>query len=173
MEPVLCPLCTRPTLERLLEPVSVSAKIDHEDHALVVYRCTENSHIFFLRREDVKASFQAPFSVEATPKQATQPVNMRCPLCRATGFDENGNFCMTCAGSGELHALDQISLFCPLCTRASIERLPDNFKISAKMDRHSNPVGGVLAYRCTEYDHTFFVRITDIEALQITTPQEA
>ena len=62
----------------------------------------------------------------------------------ATGFDENGNFCMTYAGSGELHALDQISLFCPLCTRASIERLPDNFKISAKMDRHSNPVGGVF-----------------------------
>jgi hypothetical protein len=74
MEPVLCPLCTRPTLERLLEPVSVSAKIDHVDHTLMVYRCTENSHIFFLRREDVKASFQGPFSVEATPKQATQPV---------------------------------------------------------------------------------------------------
>jgi hypothetical protein len=38
------------------------------------------------------------------------------------------------------------------------------------MDGHSNPVGGVLAYRCTEYDHTFFVRIADIEALQTTPP---
>jgi hypothetical protein len=132
MEPVLCPVCTRPTLGRLLEPVSVSAKIDHEDHILMVYRCTEYNHIFLVRRDDVKASFQAPLNVKATPKQATQPVNVRCPICRATGFDENGNFCMTCAGTGELAPLAQISLLCPLCTRASIERLPDNFKISPK-----------------------------------------
>ena len=149
MEPVLCPLCTRPTLERLLEPVSVSAKIDHVDYTLMVYRCAENSHIFLLRREDVKASFQAPFSVEAMARQATQPVNMRCPLWRATGFDENGNVCITCVGTGELPALAQILVLCPLCIGDSIERLPNNFTISAKMDGHNNPVGNVLAYRCT------------------------
>ncbi len=173
MEPVLCPLCTRTSLERLLEKVSLTVKIDHEVHTLMVYRCTEYNHIFLLQREQVKASSQAPVNVEAMPKQMTQSVNVRCPICRATGFDENGNLCITCVGTGELRALAKTSMLCPLCTRASIERLPDNFTISAKMDGHSNPVGGVLAYRCTEYEHPFFVRIADIEVLKTTTPQPA
>jgi len=61
MEPILCPLCTRSTLERLLQTVTILARVNGESTigGALAYRCLEHGHIFFLREADVSAPFPA------------------------------------------------------------------------------------------------------------------
>jgi hypothetical protein len=63
MTPVLCPICTRSSLEEIFQNVSMEAKIDGDRvvGGLMAFRCTEFGHVFFVRRADVEAD--ARFSV--------------------------------------------------------------------------------------------------------------
>ena len=57
MTPILCPVCTRSTLEPILQKVILKAKI-HDEHivgGLLAYRCTEFGHVFFVRKADMEA----------------------------------------------------------------------------------------------------------------------
>jgi hypothetical protein len=51
---------------------------------------------------------------------------------------------------------------CPICGRRSLEQVLNTVCISARVDGERS-VGGLMAYRCTENGHIFFVRTTDVE----------
>ncbi len=53
--PILCPVCGHVPVERLLQAVTLLAKIDHENRAAGVeaYRCLLKGHIFFVRLRDL------------------------------------------------------------------------------------------------------------------------
>lgn len=53
---------------------------------------------------------------------------------------------------------------CPICTRSSLEPILEQIKIQAKIDGDRN-VGALLAYKCIEFGHLFFVREADLEAV--------
>jgi hypothetical protein len=57
MTPVLCPICTRSTLEPIFEEVKIKEQMDGERivGGLLAYRCTQFGHLFFVRKADVKA----------------------------------------------------------------------------------------------------------------------
>jgi hypothetical protein len=57
--PVRCPLCGRSEIEPVLDKITVTASYDDfagPIGALVVLRCKEEGHIFFLRKADVQTS---------------------------------------------------------------------------------------------------------------------
>ena len=54
-------------------------------------------------------------------------------------------------------------VLCPICTRSSLEPIFQEVKIKVEMDSQ-RIVGGLLAYRCTEFGHLFFVPTADVEA---------
>ena len=65
MEPLSCPMCSRHTLERVLEDVMMSAKLpcgEQKVGGIKAYRCTENGHVFFVRTTDVEAPLLARWS---------------------------------------------------------------------------------------------------------------
>jgi hypothetical protein len=51
---------------------------------------------------------------------------------------------------------------CPICERSSIEPILQTVKIMASYERFQGEVGGLQVYRCTEFGHIFFVRISDL-----------
>ena len=51
---------------------------------------------------------------------------------------------------------------CPICDLKTIDRIFENVTLSAKVNG-DRTVGGIVAYRCTVYDHIFFVRASDVE----------
>jgi len=54
-------------------------------------------------------------------------------------------------------------LACPICTRRTLEQVLHAVCMTFRVDgEHS--VGGLMAYRCTENGHVFFVRTSDVEA---------
>jgi len=55
MKPIMCPFCTQYTLEPLLKHITLTARIDGDSvvSGVMAYRCTENGHIFFVRKLDV------------------------------------------------------------------------------------------------------------------------
>lgn len=56
---VKCPLCGRSEIEPVLDEVTVTAAYDDFEGqigALVVLRCTEEGHIFFLRKADLQVA---------------------------------------------------------------------------------------------------------------------
>ena len=57
MMPILCPICTRSSLEPILENVTIKAQLGDERvvGGLLGYRCTEFGHLFFIRKVDVEA----------------------------------------------------------------------------------------------------------------------
>jgi hypothetical protein len=57
MIPILCPICTRSSLEPILEKVTITAQLGEERvvGGLLGYRCTEFGHVFFIRKADVEA----------------------------------------------------------------------------------------------------------------------
>ena len=65
MTPVLCPICTRSTLEQLFQPVKIKAEIDGERivGGVLAYQCTEFGHVFFVRTADVEAESKLSFGV--------------------------------------------------------------------------------------------------------------
>jgi hypothetical protein len=52
---------------------------------------------------------------------------------------------------------------CPICARSTLEPILEQINIQAQIDGDRN-VGGLLAYKCTEFGHLFFVRKADVEA---------
>ena len=159
MEPVLCPLCMLPTLERLLANAEITAKVDHEnrDHSIVAYRCTEYNHLFFLPNNDLNTS-------DSSPRHDEIAAATTCPICRGTGFDDTKqNFCSTCDGTGEISVRVQVPMHCPFCTRSEIERLFGRVIISAKMDGKTSVLKGLQAFRCVENRHMFLMAVSDIE----------
>ena len=48
-------------------------------------------------------------------------------------------------------------VFCPICTRSTLEAILQQVRIQAQIDG-DRIVGGVLAYKCTEFGQVFFVR---------------
>ena len=57
--PVRCPLCGRSEIEPVLDKITVTARYDDFEGpigALVVLRCKDEGHIFFLRKADVQTS---------------------------------------------------------------------------------------------------------------------
>jgi hypothetical protein len=162
MEPVLCPVCTLRTIEPILDGASITARVQHDNigHEVKAYRCTEYNHIFFLRKADIRGVPEMA-SYDAKAARVEETKASPCPLCRGTGVD-NGDMCKTCGGRGELLLPAHALMRCPLCTRAELERLLERVTITAKIDRE-NTAGGILAYRCTENGHIFFVRVADVE----------
>ena len=55
-------------------------------------------------------------------------------------------------------------ILCPICTRSTLEPILQEFIIKAVVAAEDRVVGGLLAYRCSEFGHVFFVRRTDVEA---------
>ena len=55
-------------------------------------------------------------------------------------------------------------IMCPICTRSTLEPVLQEFTIRAQLDDQERVVGGLLAYRCGEFGHIFFVRKADVEA---------
>ena len=57
MTPVLCPICTRSSLEPIFEQFTVKAEAEgeHKVGGLVAHKCTEFGHISFVRKSDVEA----------------------------------------------------------------------------------------------------------------------
>jgi hypothetical protein len=57
MQPIVCPFCTQYALEPLFTHITLTARIDGESvvSGVMAYRCTENSHVFFVRKLDVDA----------------------------------------------------------------------------------------------------------------------
>jgi hypothetical protein len=57
--PNICPVCELDSIEHILEGVQIVAKVngagENVAHGIVVYRCTQKGHIFFLRISDVNA----------------------------------------------------------------------------------------------------------------------
>ena len=62
MEPLSCPMCNRRTIERVLDNVLISAKVNAETSVggMMAYHCTENGHIFFVRTKDVEEELSSP-----------------------------------------------------------------------------------------------------------------
>ena len=56
-------------------------------------------------------------------------------------------------------------ILCPICTRSSLEPILQEVTIKAHVDGDNRVVGGVLAYRCTEFGHVFFIRRADVESM--------
>lgn len=54
-------------------------------------------------------------------------------------------------------------VLCPICTRSNLEPLFQEFTIKAEINGERQ-VGGLVAYRCLEFSHVFFVRKVDMEA---------
>ena len=55
--------------------------------------------------------------------------------------------------------------FCPICELDSIERILEDVQIAAKIKGAAeNVVNGIVAYRCTQHGHIFFVRYSDVKA---------
>ena len=52
---------------------------------------------------------------------------------------------------------------CPICARSILEPILEQIKIQAQIDGERN-VGALLAFKCTEFGHLFFVRKADVEA---------
>jgi hypothetical protein len=65
MTPVLCPICTRSTLEPIFEEVKIKVQTHGERivGGLLTYRCTEFGHRFFVRKVDVEAESKLSFGV--------------------------------------------------------------------------------------------------------------
>jgi hypothetical protein len=76
MEPILCPLCTRYSLERLFDQVRLTARIGGESlvSGILAFRCTENSHVFFVRQMDVEAASEFDPSDRETSREAGELV---------------------------------------------------------------------------------------------------
>ena len=57
MIPILCPICTRSSLEPILQEVTIKAQLEDERvvGGLLGYRCTEFGHVFFICKADVEA----------------------------------------------------------------------------------------------------------------------
>ena len=55
-KPILCPVCGHVPVERVLQTVTLLAKIDDQNTAAGVeaYRCLLKGHIFFVRLLDLK-----------------------------------------------------------------------------------------------------------------------
>jgi hypothetical protein len=56
---VKCPVCGKAEIEPVLDKVTVTARYDDFEGAigaLVVLRCKEEGHIFFVRKADLQAS---------------------------------------------------------------------------------------------------------------------
>ena len=52
---------------------------------------------------------------------------------------------------------------CPVCELETIERILDDVQIAAKIDgKGENVSHGVIAYRCTQNGHIFFLRHSDV-----------
>jgi len=73
--PNICPVCELDSIERILEDVQIAAQItgsgENVSHGIVAYRCTQNGHIFFLRRSDVNADSDATNSYANTTIKRT------------------------------------------------------------------------------------------------------
>jgi hypothetical protein len=52
---------------------------------------------------------------------------------------------------------------CPFCNRFTLEALFSHITLTARIDGE-RVVSGVVAYRCRENNHVFFVRKLDVEA---------
>jgi hypothetical protein len=65
MTPVLCPICTRSTLESIFQEVKIKVEIDgvRKVGGLLAFRCSEFGHIFFVRTADVEAESKLGFGV--------------------------------------------------------------------------------------------------------------
>lgn len=62
---------------------------------------------------------------------------------------------------------------CPICLHEPVERLLDEFKLTAAIGNHVSVVGGLLAYRCVPKGHIFFLRQYDIETWKEMVESEA
>ena len=56
-------------------------------------------------------------------------------------------------------------ILCPICTRSKLEPILQEVTIKAQLGADDRTVGGLLAYRCTEFGHVFFIRKADVEAM--------
>lgn len=63
MTPVVCPICTRSSLERISQQAITEAKINNESipGGLIAFRCTEFGHVFLVRKSDVEADAKLKF----------------------------------------------------------------------------------------------------------------
>lgn len=52
---------------------------------------------------------------------------------------------------------------CPICTRSSLQRIAQGEITEIRINNEAIP-GGLIAFRCTEFDHVFLVRKSDVEA---------
>jgi hypothetical protein len=65
MTPVLCPICTRSTLESIFEEVKIKGAHGRPAHRgrAIGLQGTEFGHLFFVRKVDVEAESKLSFGV--------------------------------------------------------------------------------------------------------------
>jgi hypothetical protein len=56
-----------------------------------------------------------------------------------------------------------LAIACPICGTQKLERISEEILVRATQEGESK-IGGLIAYRCIERQHTFFVRSADVEA---------
>ena len=66
MTPILCPICTRSTLEPIFREVTIKTQIgdgERKVDGLLAYKRTEFSDIFFVRKVDVEVDPELHYAV--------------------------------------------------------------------------------------------------------------
>lgn len=52
---------------------------------------------------------------------------------------------------------------CPICGKGPLAELPIGYKMFAAKPTGNQPVGGLVAFQCTQEGHVFFVMARDVE----------